>query len=224
MALKGVHCLKFFLFACNFIIFCIGIAVLGYGVWTIMDPKIGTYMGDQALIMAVKIFIGIGVAMVIASIIGCLGTFKNNQCLLGLFFVCCLILFVFLLYVGISGLRNQPETEVLRKEIDKSLQKAVNKYSSDKPSKQMMDYVQTKFECCGASSGLSDYGRENPRPESCKPENENTGCVDGLVSTTERAAIFYGGIFIGVAMFMLLPMLSSICLCCCIKRSQPVAI
>eukprot|EP00057_Strongylocentrotus_purpuratus_P024730 XP_011679204.1 PREDICTED: CD9 antigen [Strongylocentrotus purpuratus] len=87
MSLTGcVVCVKYLMFAFNFLFWLCGCALLGVGLWLCFDPSMREYAttsGDlQVYYIAVYVLIGIGGFMMLVGFLGCCGACMESQALL----------------------------------------------------------------------------------------------------------------------------------------------
>nr|XP_033811825.1 tetraspanin-15-like [Geotrypetes seraphini] len=124
----------------------IGAFILIVGIYAEVErQKYKTFHG--AFLAPAVILILLGILMFVVSFIGVLGSLRDNLFLLRMF-MCILGLCVLLeLNGGIMALVFKQKTvEVL----NKNIQRGIKNYYDDLDFKNIMDYVQTQFKCCGA--------------------------------------------------------------------------
>lgn len=201
MALEGCSaCLKYLMIVWNFIILLLGIAILGIGVWMVVDKDSGKFMDEltpadspfiinYSRVSDQNMYVGLAYALIafgsivtIIAFLGYLGAMKESQCLLGTCFVLLFLIFCALIGVGIYMYIKRDEMNVdekkLRELVTKMLTDAVKNYHDDPQSKKFMDSIHVKYECCGAEMGMADWAIAfNPPPESCNFLNSLKPCV-----------------------------------------------
>ena len=89
--------------------------------------------------------------------IGCFGAWKENQCLLGTFFVL-LFLILGVIVAGIILVVVFPDT--LKTTFKPVLTDLVQKWSANGQANQTIDLIQAELKCCGVE-GEIDYTNEN---------------------------------------------------------------
>jgi len=158
MAVEGCgKFLKFIVFFFNFLVFVGGIAVLGVGIWSLVDSnalgEIGTILGQDMFSTATYILIAVGVILLLLGFLGCCGAWKESKCLLGLFFFILFIMFIVLLAGGILAfVYNDKVKSALEKEMNTTL---VEKYDDTSKDKDIIAFtdawnvLQTTYKCCG---------------------------------------------------------------------------
>lgn len=185
---------KYFLFATNFLIFILGLVVLGCGIWVLVDrpsffdiiDRASEACGDgcdgfdaadiSLYTSAGYIMVVISAFVVLVSFFGCCGAWKESKCMLGTYFTIILALFIVMLVGAILGYSGDFE-----KTIKNPLKKALNEYDdqpgtddSKKALKSIWNEVQKELKCCGVdgvndwSSGTSFNWESNfNKPEGC---------------------------------------------------------
>lgn len=178
----------------------------------------------------------VGVIMFILGIVGCIAAFKENKCLLALFFS---ILIVILTVEIAAGALAYVFRDDMRKAVEDGVEDAVNKYNGTQ--KDQIDYLQGELHCCGINNSTDwltseSWSTYHPDivPKSCcinasdclakdrKPGSDtiyNKGCVSDLVDKFLVNLVYITSIAIAFAVIQILGMISSCVLFC---RSQEV--
>ncbi|XP_067655595.1 CD9 antigen-like isoform X1 [Haliotis asinina] len=211
-------CIKYLMFAFNFLFWLLGMAILAIGIWVRVDPNFSQFM-DQTVssnptYVAAYLFIAIGCIVVVIGFFGCCGAIRESQCLLGLFFISLFIIFCVLLGAGIYCVVQKDSIKAV---VGDFLQDSVNNYKNRQEAKDAMDKIQKDLECCGSKTGNEDYPIDVGVPDSCKPQNYQRPCVDELFKQLSSHLIIVAGVAIGVALIMILGMIFSMVLCCAIR-------
>lgn len=220
MGLGGCYtCIKYLMFAFNFLFWLLGCAILGVGIWVRVDPTFENYVDKDfnLLYIGAYILIGVGVIMMIIGFIGCCGAIRESQCLLASFFICLFVIFAVLLGAGIYAILAK---ESLDKFVTDMLDNGVKNYHDSSTSQVLMDNVQEDFKCCGSTRGFEDYQKSSYFPKSCLKAYYNTPCKDKLVRYFTEYMMIIAGVAIGVAIVMILGMIFSMILCCSIRGEQ----
>ncbi|XP_013857304.1 tetraspanin-15 [Austrofundulus limnaeus] len=138
--------LKFLLFFYACIFWLIGGFILAVGIYAEVERQRYKTLEGMFLAPAI-ILILLGILMFIVSLIGVLGSLRDNLCLLRVFLYSLAVCLILELMGGVVALlfRNQA-TDLL----NKNIRKGIVNYYDDLDFKNIMDYVQKKFECCGA--------------------------------------------------------------------------
>ncbi|KAK6191494.1 hypothetical protein SNE40_003168 [Patella caerulea] len=223
MALGSCHtCIKYLMFAFNFLFWLLGCAILGVGIWLRVDQNVGKYVNQSDEInlfyTLAYVLIAVGIIIMIIGFLGCCGAIRESQCMLGMFFVCLFIIFAILLGAGIFAVVAKDNFKDVT---GKMLEDAVNGYYTDNTgqSKTFMDTVQTNLECCGSYSGATDYALTGDIPESCSGHLA-IPCSGKFNEFMSSNLMIVAGVAIGIAVVLILGMIFSMVLCCAIRDVQ----
>eukprot|EP00918_Siedleckia_nematoides_P032382 GHVU01070196.1.p1 GENE.GHVU01070196.1~~GHVU01070196.1.p1 ORF type:complete len:227 (+),score=11.32 GHVU01070196.1:314-994(+) len=225
MGLGGCYsCIKYLMFAFNFLFWILGCAILGVGIWVRVDPNFTQFVDitDEFnfLYTAAYILIGVGAVIMIIGFLGCCGAIRESQCMLALFFCSLFVIFGVLLSAGIFAIVQK---ETIRLGIKSLLDKSVKNYHTSDKAKNLMDLVQKKLECCGASGGAKDYPefiKTNEPAKSCDLEFWGKPCDQKLIHLIEQNVVIIAGVAIGIGIIMILGMIFSMILCCAIREAE----
>ncbi|WAR00952.1 TSN3-like protein [Mya arenaria] len=185
---------------------------------------------NLTLIPALIVII-VGVILFFLGCMGCCAAFKENKCLLAVFFSLMLVILTALVMAGVLGyvFRNNLESSV-----KDGLTQALNKYpkleNETNTEKDQIDYLQKKMKCCGISN-YTDW-KNTTRvtvPQSCcingtkcdvlKTSNlYKQGCLKQLEDEFVKNLKYVAGVAITFAVIMLLGMMCSCVLLC--KRKE----
>jgi len=160
---------KYSLFTTNFIIFCLGLAVFGLGIWVIVDEPSFLDLFQQAedvagitgkfdveiYTSAAYILMVVSILVVLVSFFGCCGAIKESKCMLGTYFVLILAMFIVMVVGAVLGYSGDLDTA-----IKSPLQDALKQYkdsaeATDDPLtayKTAWNTVQEELKCCGVES------------------------------------------------------------------------
>lgn len=182
--------IKFILFATNLIIFILSLAVFGVSIWAIVDApsfldlfdlakqaldNAGIQVGDMSLDLystaAYLLIVAAAVAAVI-SFLGCCGAQRESKCMLGIYFIIMLLLFILCIVGAVLGYKTDLEAD-----IKSPLIKALKEYKDDpktdaeKAYKTAWNKAQEEFLCCGVED-VKDWAGTNftigySKPEGC---------------------------------------------------------
>jgi CD63 antigen len=237
----GMSCVKYLLFAFNLVFVIFGILLLYAGFSVVV--KIGNY--DQILLdapnnVAISLII-VGFVIFLIAFLGCCGAIKENYCMLITFSSIMLaILLIELVGAGlILSFKNK-----LEKVTEDGIKNVIVKYNAthDNPLNQVLDDIQSNFECCGAVNS-SDWelngwfkNHTGTYPYSCchrKGDNDHTNCTDttklfsdGCVVKLDReikgSFALLGGIAIAIAVIQLIGIVFACSLSRSIKKEYEV--
>lgn len=159
----GAKCAKIILIIFNFVFWLSGAALLGIGIWLLVDPSIGRFVEviqlsaeDPYIKTGSYILIGIGAFIFIVGFFGCCGAIKESKCMLGLY--------IFFLVIVMAGeLAAGILVAVFKGDIEKQLKQGMTdqvtkNYGRDNSTSftKAYDALQFDLECCGVS-GVKDY-------------------------------------------------------------------
>ncbi|XP_013380729.1 CD9 antigen [Lingula anatina] len=213
-------CIKYLVFAFNFIFWLVGCALVAVGIWALVDKSFADKFGNESVatyIQAAAIFLLIvGGIIMFVGFCGCCGAIRESQCMLGTFFVFLFIFFVALVGAGIYFIVAR---ESFKDGFATTIKAAIDNYD-DPSSKSYLTTTQNTFECCGAY-GATDYGIKCIGTAcGCKVENLLKGCADAMFNQLEEHIYIFAGVAIGMGVIMLLGMIFSMMLCCAIRDTQ----
>lgn len=121
---------------------------------------------DPALILMI-----VGVLMFFLTFCGCVGSLRENICLLQTFCICLTILFLLQLVAGVLGFVFSDKA---RGKVTEMLNSGMKHYRDDLDLQNLIDYGQTEFNCCGGISYMDwsqniyfNCSEENPSHERC---------------------------------------------------------
>ncbi|XP_064635741.1 CD9 antigen-like [Lineus longissimus] len=223
MGLGGCYtCIRYLMFAFNFLFWLLGCAILGVGIWVRVDPQFSQYIQHvnlKELYTAAYILIAVGVIIMVLGFLGCCGAIRESQCMLVTFFIFLFVIFVVLLAAGIWAVVNKNS---FRDKVNEFISDDVRKTKAgDALAEQRMDNLQESLKCCGAGSVL-DYGLSPPK--SCFEDNSKIpyteGCTDKLFKFVSDNLLVVAGVAIGIGLVMLFGMIFSMMLCCSIRDTK----
>ncbi|XP_028255779.1 tetraspanin-33 [Parambassis ranga] len=136
---------KYLLFFFNFIFWIISLVMVGIGVYARMmkhaEAALACLSVDPAMMLMV-----IGVLMFIITFCGCVGSLRENICLLQTFCICLTIIFMLQLAAGILGFIFSDKA---RNKVTEMINKAIIHYRDDIDLQNLIDFGQREFGCCG---------------------------------------------------------------------------
>lgn len=184
---------KYLLFIFNFIFWIISLVMVGIGVYARMMKHAETALAYLSVDPAVMLMI-IGILMFIITFCGCVGSLRENICLLQTFCICLTVIFLLQLAAGILGFIFSDKA---RNKVTEVINKAIVHYRDDIDLQNLIDFGQTEFECCGGVAYTDwsqniyfDCKASNPSTERCsvpfsccivsKEQVINTKCGHGM--------------------------------------------
>ncbi|XP_023696333.2 tetraspanin-8-like [Paramormyrops kingsleyae] len=220
--------IKYSLFIFNFLFWLCGCGILAISIYL----KV-TNNGNKVLnvtIPGVDLLIAIGAVIMVLGFLGCCGAVRESRCMLLLFFIGLLLIFILLLAAGILG-------AVAQSQVDSWLKGELQKLMplSNQPSDVQHDIgiLQQEGLCCGLTGGPQDWA--NQVPDTCKCTNTSaqcapvagnsvytTPCVTYLTNIMKKNAKIVAGIGFAIGVVMLIGMSFAMTLYCQIGRKGGV--
>ncbi|XP_041114153.1 tetraspanin-8-like [Polyodon spathula] len=214
-------CMKYSMFFFNFLFWLCGCFILGVSIWLHVSKDVQHTV--QADIPAVNLMIAIGAIIMGLGFFGCCGAIRESRCLLLLFFIGLLFVFILLVAAGILGIvyRSKAEgmlTDTLKKYIP--IDKQSDEFKTD------IENLQTQGKCCGLISGVQDWGAAVPSSCNCKgdPASDCVSykgtdvykqpCLQFLTDMVSKHAGIILGVAFGLAVVMLFGLGFSMSLYC----------
>ena len=189
----GCECgkfLKIMVMTFNLLLFFIGCAVLGFGIY--LQLEMATYfdlLGDMTINSA-TLFIVIGAIIMIISFFGCCGACMQNSCMMKTFAV--LIAFMLLVEVVLVVV-----IFVYKDEIKTQMKNGLENYNTTEKDgvTKVWDTLQQNYHCCGVEEPRDwEPKLEKSVPDSCCIE-ETLGCGENARATPDNKKIFATGCF-----------------------------
>ncbi|XP_071831476.1 CD63 antigen-like [Apostichopus japonicus] len=233
----GPKIAKLLLLIINFAVWASSLALVGLGIWMLVEAsRFEELFSEDKITPVAGIILGLGCFCFIVGFCGCCGAMKENICFLKTYF--CLLLLIVLgeLTAGILALVYKGELEGSMTEgMTKTISESYGEYNS---ATETIDYMQEKFECCGAYN-YTDYTdsvwqvEEGKLPPSCctattppdpcsytSPTRHEPGCVAASIGKIESNIAILAGVCLGVLVFEIIAMMFS---CCVIDAVQEKA-
>lgn len=161
---------KYLLFIFNFIFWIISLVMVGIGVYARMMKHAEAALAYLSVDPAVMLMV-IGILMFIITFCGCVGSLRENICLLQTFCICLTVIFLLQLAAGILGFIFSDKA---RNKVTEVINKAIIHYRDDIDLQNLIDFGQREFECCGGVA-YTDWSQNmyfnctpgNPSRERC---------------------------------------------------------
>ncbi|XP_028170430.1 tetraspanin-33-like isoform X2 [Ostrinia furnacalis] len=156
-------CVKYMIFALNFIFWLFGGLLIGVGLYAFIDKWQATGLIKLDTVYDVMLNISLLIALLggvvfVVSFAGCVGALRENTCLLKFYSLCLLILFLvemggavcgFVFPRSLHGLLELSFTE-----------RVVHAYRDDPDLQNFIDFAQSDFHCFGLTSdGYMDWSK-----------------------------------------------------------------
>ncbi|XP_015789376.1 tetraspanin-1 [Tetranychus urticae] len=196
-------CVKIFLVFFNFLLWCSGMTLIGIGLWFRIDPKMyepTLYIDTENFINVGWIMMFSGLAIVIISIIGCIGTLTNSTCKLGTYiFIMALLIGLAIACVVLAATHGFGER--LEYYVTQQVLIQIQQRPFSERARELLDFIQVKLKCCGAEN-FNDYHRYGLEvPVSCYREQANFINQEGCGRVLGRFYDLRGGLALGLNAF-----------------------
>ncbi|XP_018418194.1 PREDICTED: CD9 antigen isoform X1 [Nanorana parkeri] len=219
----GTKCIKYLLFAFNFIFWLAGTAVLAIGLWLRFDSQTKTMFeadsSASSFYTGVYILIGAGALMMLVGFLGCCGAIQESECMLGLFFAFLLIIFAIEIAAGIWGFANKDK---IVQELQKIYTDTYEKYTSTKETslKETLKTIHLALDCCGIVGGISPLLTDTCPPKDVVDTLSVKNCPKAIETVFSTKFHIIGAVGIGIAAIMIFGMVFSMVLCCSIRNNR----
>lgn len=198
--------LKFIVFTINFILWLLGLGVLGVSLWLLFDSDL--YLQTSAdqqtdYYLSTYILLGVGALVTIMGFLGCCGAWRQSAWMLGTFFAFLLIIFFVEIGLGIMVYFNGISLdEFVKTSVKQTVEHNYN--SNNTAAMNTFDLIQEGLACCGTDgpkswekSKLIDYDFSGEElgvstksffklPRSCCKFPESPDCSANLQMTTAQ--------------------------------------
>nr|XP_023403222.1 leukocyte surface antigen CD53 isoform X3 [Loxodonta africana] len=161
-----------------------------------------------------NVLVIVGSIIMVVAFLGCMGSIKENKCLLMSFFV---LLLVILLAEVILAILLFVYEQKLGEYVAKGLKDSIDHYGSDNSTKAAWDSIQSFLHCCGVN-GTMDWKKEIPK--SCEGQVE--GCYVKAEQWFRSNFLYIGIITICVCVIQVLGMSFALTLNCQIDKSSHI--
>ncbi|XP_030417666.1 tetraspanin-2 isoform X1 [Gopherus evgoodei] len=212
----GLRCVKFLLFAFNFVFWLAGLAVIAFGLWLRFGGVLGDLTSEEKspeyFYMGLYVLVGAGALMTTVGFFGCCGAVRESQCLLGAFFACLLVIFAAEVTAGVFAFIGK---KVAVQEVQAIYEEAYDDYVMDmgKSNKTLIQF-HTALQCCGKES-------EIPVKPTC-PEGIQVpkNCLHEIQNLINSNLHLVGIVGIAIAGITIFGMIFSMVLCCAIRNTR----
>lgn len=219
----AMACMKYILFTFNFIVWCMGTALMGLGIWIRSDSDLWEYIDKLPIknyYSACYVVICVGGFIMIVGFLGCCGAATESPCMLLTYFI--IMLLVVILEMVAAGLVWKIASgDQLEDFLRKYIMEHVLESKTDRQSERFLDLLQLNLECCGAND-KDDYNNFNRRPDSCHSQRTNNlfyhGCAEKLRMELEQKGAMLGGIALGLILLQITSMVFTMCLYAALRQ------
>ncbi|KAM7540336.1 hypothetical protein Aperf_G00000046740 [Anoplocephala perfoliata] len=213
-------CVKYALFAFCLVAWILGLVAF---IWGIVARATGHFGPLETHLPSItngaNLLIAVGLIIMFVGFLGCCGAFRESQFLLFAFFCSMFLCFILLMAAGLWAVAWTPRIPVY---LHGSLEKLIRSYKADSNQDdiKLLNFVHTKFDCCGAL-GVVDFAG-SPVPSSCGANNleqsRRPGCHSKILQSAEDNLATMTGIGIGFGLIMICGMVFSLMLCCALRE------
>lgn len=161
---------KYLLFIFNLIFWIISMVMMSIGVYARMMKHAEAAMACLSLDPAILLMV-VGVLMFLITFSGCVGSLRENICLLQTFCICLTIIFLLQLAAGVLGFVFSDKA---RNKVSEIINDGIIHYRDDIDLQNLIDFGQKEFSCCGGVT-YTDWSQnmyfnctpDNPSRERC---------------------------------------------------------
>ncbi|KAL8559508.1 hypothetical protein ACOMHN_037172 [Nucella lapillus] len=143
------NCSKYGLFVVNFLVWAAGGVLMGVGLWYRLHRDTLAAFDDVTVDVA-YLLIGIGAVMFVVSLFGCIGALRESLCLLKIFIITVVVIFVAQMVAGVLAfvLLDSVESRILN-----LITRTIGTYNTPQATLDAhLNALQTEYKCCGGSS------------------------------------------------------------------------
>ncbi|XP_041853061.1 tetraspanin 35 [Melanotaenia boesemani] len=239
--------LKVMMFAFNGIIFLAGATILGVGIWVKVDSgSVLSFLGkiEQApaalsqLLNVGYLLIAIGALLVIIGFLGCCGAIKESKCMLLLFFIIVLLVFIAEVAGAIVILAFRPLADQLISQVGTAAVASIRKDFGRNPDVTgLWNSTMSTLSCCGfnnftdfTSSPYYTTKNSTYPPQCClgvvqcnQTLAQSTGiygCYPRIKLLIDKNAVVIVAVAFGIAALEICAMVVSMILYCRIKSTM----
>lgn len=215
--------IKNLLFIFNFVFFLAGIIIFSLSIY-VRNHRADYQITDE-LLPGINLLIYVGAVTLIFGFLGFYGAITENRCLLCLFFLGLLKMFILLLAVAVMGAVSR--TTEAQKVVEKHLEHLIPLSAQPEEIQESFQDVERNGFCCGMFNGHFDWGNSTEVPDSCNctdvtrnctvldgREIYSTPCMVYLMTWMDRASVSVMGSALGLGALMILGMVFSLVLIC----------
>ncbi|XP_042325873.1 tetraspanin-33 isoform X1 [Sceloporus undulatus] len=161
---------KYLLFFFNMVFWMISMVMVAVGVYARLMKHAEAAMACLAVDPAILLMV-VGILMFFITFCGCIGSLRENICLLQTFSVCLTVIFLLQLASGVLGFVFSDKA---RGKVSEIVNNAIVHYRDDLDLQNLIDFGQKEFSCCGGIS-YKDWSQNmyfnctahNPSRERC---------------------------------------------------------
>ncbi|XP_054721685.1 tetraspanin-33-like isoform X2 [Uloborus diversus] len=166
-------CMKLSVFFMNCIYWFLGLFVFGVGLHIHVYQMQLLHGLVTVVISPALIMMGLGLILFLIAVFGCVGTLRENDCLLRWYLMVLTFLLMVYVTMGAVSFLILFTSHTVHDNAEGLLQNALMNYEEDQHSADYIDYIQATLQCCGIGpAGYKDWGM-NPY-YACQNDNKNS--------------------------------------------------
>lgn len=221
--------IKYLFFTFNFLFFLGGITILSLSIHA-RNNKVDYQITDD-LLPAINLLIFVSAVTLIFGFLGYCGAIRDNRCLLALFFVGLLSIFLMMLAVGALGVISR--TPAAQEVVKEHMKQLLPLSEQPKEVQESFQKVEMTAFCCGFFVGHLDWGNSSMVPNSCNctdtsrnctvldsREVYSTPCMTYIMTWLDRVSDSLMGTAFSFGILMILGMIFSLVLLCQFRGSK----
>ncbi|XP_068132049.1 tetraspanin-33 isoform X3 [Hyperolius riggenbachi] len=192
---------KYLLFFFNMLFWVISLVMVGIGVYARLLKHAEAAMACLAVDPAL-LLIAVGILMFLITFCGCIGSLRENICLLQTFSICLTIVFLLQLSAGIVGFVFSDKA---RGKVSEVIGNAIIHYRDDLDLQNLIDFGQKE----AVINTMCGHGMQNLDYTQAGEFIYTNGCIDKLVNWLHSNLFLLGGVALGLAIPQLVGILLS---------------
>ncbi|KAF6074140.1 CD53 molecule [Phyllostomus discolor] len=214
MGMSTLKLLKYVLFFFNLLFWFCGCCILSFGIYFLVHNKFGVLFHNVPSLTLGNVLVIVGSIIMVVAFLGCMGSIKENKCLLMSFFV--LLLIILLAEVTLAILLFVYEQN-LDRSVTEGLSDSIQRYHTDNSTRQAWDFIQKYLDCCGIN-GTKNW--PNGPPASCPTGPQVEGCYKKATVWFQSNFLYIGIVTICVCVIQVLGMSFALTLNCQIDKTS----
>ncbi|XP_048466060.1 tetraspanin-33 isoform X3 [Rhincodon typus] len=192
---------KYLLFLFNMLFWSIAMVMIGIGLYARVMKHAEAAMACLAVDPAILLIV-VGALMFLITFCGCIGSLRENICLLQTFSICLTLIFLLQLVAGVLGFVFSDKA---RSKVSEIIDSAIVHYRDDLDLQNLIDYGQKEK----VINTMCGHGMQDLDYLAAKDYIYTNGCIDKLVNWIHSNLFLLGGVALGFAIPQLVGILLS---------------